>query len=52
MGRLILTCLIVHLQPLLVVVRLEHQLEHTIGHDALGPLALVLLRAVSKYVTE
>ncbi len=52
MGRLILTRLIVHLQPLLVVVRLEHQLEHTIGHDALGPLALVLLRAVSKYVTE
>ena len=28
-GGLILTCLIVHLQPLLVVVRLEHELEHT-----------------------
>ena len=79
-GGLILTCLIVHLQPLLVVVRLEHELEHTwfgfgfgfglwfgfgfglwfgfgfglelehtVGHNALGPLALVLLQAVSKY---
>ena len=28
-GGLILTRLIVHLQPLLVVVRLEHELEHT-----------------------